>query len=260
MAFALIITNISDGEQKHLLSDRDVRNFKKNITAGAADKNDLILKNSQLSDQHFSIVKDNNCYCLIPEKGKETPVFYEKELLSGILRLQNGTTFFAGDKKFRFIFKPELGTCPRKKDLLTLFSSLIVVFILIFEIFLVSWLPHKIETRKIWEMQIIKQRSFDIMDSLRRKINSLSETNNKTEKCAEFLSKYLNDYVAYIRKNQNNLKLSQWRKIHNDFLQFESIVFNIQKKNIWSGPKEIEITTALQNMLENQIQKENNNE
>ena len=76
----------------------------------------------------------------------------------------------------------------RRKDYVAHIAVLLLVFIIIFELLLVAWLPRKLSSEKLWDRQVAFEEMIDLEDFLRRYIRGDVKYKNSWQEGEGFLA------------------------------------------------------------------------
>ncbi len=109
-------------------------------------------------------------------------------------------------------------------DSLSLFAQLLAGLILITEIALVAWLPRRIQSARLWEGEIARQRVGLLLDDLRRG-NAKAKPGSDLELAARRLvSEQLDHLAAFVRRRQDILGRDTWRQIESDLREYDTML------------------------------------
>ena len=111
---------------------------------------------------------------------------------------------------------------PRKADYITFLAVILFVFILVFELLLVSVLPSKFMEAKSLEAEAARYAMIKLEDDLRRKIQSSKKAVKTGE--VELVSKQLDDIARYLRLNSAAMDRDQVRDVMEDLVKFETVM------------------------------------
>ena len=84
----------------------------------------------------------------------------------------------------------------RRKDYVAHIAIGLFVFIIIFEILLVTWLPSKLITRNLWDRDVALQELISLQDKLRTDIGKSLNFDNKWQEGEARLSMTCLDEIA----------------------------------------------------------------
>ena len=114
---------------------------------------------------------------------------------------------------------------PRKPDLISYLAIFLFVFVGLFEVALVVYLPNKLRSEKGMEEEMAKQLMNKMVDNLRHKTNKLKDKVKTGE--VELVDKCLNDLARYIRLSEAEgsvMNRDQVREVMEDLSAFETII------------------------------------
>ena len=117
----------------------------------------------------------------------------------------------------------------RRKDYVTRLAFALFGFIVLFELFIVTWLPRQLMNEKIWEREIAYQEIVDLEDSLRANVKEgAAKYKNKWQEGEAYMAMdCLNEFAKYMRDHQNDLNREQIREVYEKLREFE------RKYNDW---------------------------
>ena len=145
---------------------------------------------------------------------------------------------------------------PRKADYVTFFAIVLFVFVVVFELLLVSWLPSKMMNAKGIESETAKQEITDLVDTLRKHIRN-HEKRVKTGE-VDLVAKCLDNIARYLRLNSKTMTRDQVRDVMEDLTKFEMIMRGWNKGKSYSKTIEFETTTYLEKIIKNDTNDKNN--
>lgn len=120
----------------------------------------------------------------------------------------------------------------RKKDYVAEIAIGLFVFIIIFEILLVTWLPSKLITRQLWDKDVALQELIHLHDKLRSNIGRSMKFDNKWQEGeAKMAMSCLNELAKYLRKHQGDMTREQIGEVYSVLQQFE------MRYNRWQNKK-----------------------
>ena len=138
----------------------------------------------------------------------------------------------------------------RKKDYVTRVALGLFVFIIVFELLIVTWLPRKLMNEKVWEREIAYQEVADLEDILRRRIKGGLKTKNKWQEGESKMAlDCLNEFAKYMRLHQVDMNREQIGELYEKLRAFERR-FNDWSKGKYSvGFEKLDVNPVLKNSL-----------
>ena len=139
----------------------------------------------------------------------------------------------------------------RRKDYITLLAVWLFVFIIIFEILLVTVLPRMLLKRELWDKEVAHEEMNDLMDILRWRIRKGIKYKTKMDAGEAHMSlDALDDIAKYLRQYQDDLTRSQIRDIYMVLRKIE-VRMNLWRKNKYVVKSEnIDISPLLKTLQE----------
>jgi hypothetical protein len=114
-------------------------------------------------------------------------------------------------------------SCERRKDYVTYLGVLLFCFIILFELYLVLWVPVQLKSRSVLEKEVAKQEMITLADSLRDEIGDL-KTKTRIQDGEVALAKTILDNLAvYIRANQDFLDREQIRDLNKTLQSYDAL-------------------------------------
>ena len=111
---------------------------------------------------------------------------------------------------------------PRKPDYVSYFAVLLFVFVGLFELLLVVYLPSEMSSEKGKEEEMARQIMINLEDSLRRWVKSAAKKVKTGE--VEIVSERLDAIARYLRLNRTSMTREQVRDVMSDLTKFETII------------------------------------
>lgn len=111
----------------------------------------------------------------------------------------------------------------RRKDYIAYMAVFLFFLILIFEILLVTWLPHQMSSAKLWEREVAMEEMIELEDSLRTDFKTLRDEKKDLVDELSLAQDCLNDFAGYLREYQNSLNRGQICDIYYDLKGFEEL-------------------------------------
>ena len=138
----------------------------------------------------------------------------------------------------------------RKKDYVTRVALGLFVFIILFELLIVTWLPRQLMNEKVWEREIAYQEVVDLQDILRRRIKGGLDTKNKWQEGESKMAlDCLNEFAKYMRLHQADMNREQIGELYEKLRAFERR-FNEWSKGKYSvGFEKLDVNPVLKNSL-----------
>jgi len=140
----------------------------------------------------------------------------------------------------------------RRKDYVAHIAVGLFVLIVVFEILLVTWLPRKMITEKLWEREVALQQLVSLEDALRKDVRVGMKFKNKWEEGeAGMALDCLDEIAKYLRKNQDDMTREQIKELYDILQAFD------RRRNKWHDGKysvsfeKIDIEPLLKKSLDN---------
>ncbi len=139
----------------------------------------------------------------------------------------------------------------RHKDYVTNLAIWLFVFILVFELLLVTWLPQKLITEKIWDKDVALAELIDLEDTLRNNIEGAIKFENKWQKGEAYMVlDCLNEVAKYLREYHAKMSRSQIRELYTTLQKFEKRYYQWSENKYCITFNHIDIEPLLQRELD----------
>ncbi len=232
MAFQLTIRHNLEAAAAKDAEAGEVRGFAATrVRVGSGPDCECRLATGELAPLHFTIAAGTaeEQWRLLPEPGCE--LYMGKQPVAAPAELLSGAELRVGHWTFRF--QKDYGgpgACRRRPDHLALVAKLLVGMILVLEIFVVSWLPRRLQAASIWEAQIAKEQTLLLLDNLRaRSIYLTRKTENKTAAAAgTLLAAEMDSLAVQVRRAQRSFSRDQWRGLHKELVALEETIRRLE--------------------------------
>jgi len=118
----------------------------------------------------------------------------------------------------------------RRKDYITYLAVGLFIFVIGFEILLVTWLPRKLHNTLLWQDQVACEEMIELEDLLRAYMIDIKPRQSAMRGEIELMQSCLNEIAGYLREYKDNLTREQTDQIFKQLKYFESI-FTVNIKN-----------------------------
>ena len=117
-------------------------------------------------------------------------------------------------------------SCERKKDYVTILGILLFIFVIVFELYLVLWVPIQLKSRGLLEKEVAKQEMISLADSLRGSLHKINAKDRIQEGEIAIATAVLDNLAVYIRENQDFLNREQIRDLTKTLESYEALAQN----------------------------------
>ncbi len=114
-------------------------------------------------------------------------------------------------------------TCKRKKDLVTFLGVGLFIFVVVFELYLVLWVPVQLKSKKLLEKEVAKQDMIYLADNLRRTLSDVDTKNRIQEGEVTIARTAVDNLAVYIREHQDFLNREQIRELNKTLQSFDAL-------------------------------------
>ena len=137
-----------------------------------------------------------------------------------------------------------------KKDYIAYLAVALFVFVIVFEILLVVWLPRRLHSSIMWEDQIASEEMIELEDLLRAYMIDAKKDRKDLGGEIDLVKGSLDEMAGYLREHKNTLSRSQIDDIYRQLKYFESIYrSNIKPGKSFIASEKIDTSGCLARML-----------
>ena len=115
-------------------------------------------------------------------------------------------------------------SCKRKRDYVTLFAVMMFSLIVLFELYLVFWLPIQLRRENAMVLHVSRQRIAEFADNLRSSCRGLGKKDSLEKGEYAMIQSTLDVLAIYIRENQEHLNMSQLRELEQTMNRIARII------------------------------------
>ncbi len=143
-------------------------------------------------------------------------------------------------------------SCKRKRDYITLFAVMMFSLIVLFELYLIFWLPIQLRQENAMILHVSRQRIAEFADDLRNQCRALKKKDSLEKGEIAMTQSVLDVMAIYIRENQEHLNMSQLRDLEQTMNRIARLIQGWQN-NKFIIQRETFDTTPLQKALEEKL-------
>lgn len=186
---------------------------------------------------------------------EDARVFFnqEKTAFAGRRPLLSGDCLRVGHYTFRFQRVRKRAASQRRTDLLSGFAKVILVFIFLFEVGLVYWLPRKLKNSQVMARTILAQNVFKELDSLRKDLHRAekhADDSSLPSLTRSIVDEELTQLAHYLRENEKALSRDQWRQIRGNLARYDLLLKQADSGRLGAPLPELERDLAVRKILE----------
>lgn len=247
LAVLISIKNVLETASDHFAVARVQRYDSGPVTIGSKDDCDCVMESDDFRPVHFTLKELGEEWYLEPAEGAE--LYINNKAADKSVVVKNGDEIRIGHWLLKFQKVFESVKIGRSADLISRFTQILVIAILLCELFLVVWLPRKLKNAEIWALDYEKQRTAHLIDKLRSKNRILSNDNELTKAAREFIQDRLNTIASYIRKNEQQLTMEQWGRINQDLAFLKDSLAKIEENRLLQPQPPIDADAGVKALL-----------
>lgn len=117
-------------------------------------------------------------------------------------------------------------SCRRKRDYVTISAVLMFALIVLFELYLIFWLPIQLRRENAMILHVSRQRITEFADSLRNSCNGLNRKDSLQKGEIALIQSTLDVLAIYIRENQEHLNMAQLKELEQTLNRIAGLVQN----------------------------------
>ena len=117
-------------------------------------------------------------------------------------------------------------SCKRKRDYVTISAVLMFALIVLFELYLIFWLPIQLRRENAMILHVSRQRVTEFADSLRNSCNGLNRKDSLQKGEIALIQSTLDVLAIYIRENQEHLNMAQLKELEQTLNRIAGLVQN----------------------------------
>ncbi len=117
-------------------------------------------------------------------------------------------------------------TCKRKRDYITVLGVILFFGVVLFELYLVFWVPVQIKSHGTLEGEVAKQEMINLLDDVRNDIGNVKTEGRIQDGELNLARNVLDSIATYVRENQERMSKSQIKDTYNMVQSYRSLVQN----------------------------------
>ena len=217
---------------------------KKSISIGSQKKHDVCL--SEFKNVNIIIEKGDESGYLLKKKSKNEKVKINDLIIEdGETTLRNGDLIQIENYQLRFNIQFDRASHSRKIGLISYLSTALILSILIAELSILVILPKKIENLQIWSLEVVKQRTLELLDNLRYRCSHPDQvrTDPFYIETVKLLANELDKMATYLRRYEAELQTKQITELYRDISSFEQILNHLEDGSLY--PQRVSLETQI---------------
>ena len=120
----------------------------------------------------------------------------------------------------------------RRKDYITYVAVGLFVFVIVFEVLLVTWLPRRLHSSILWQDQVVCEEMIELEDLLRAYMIDIKPRFRNISGEIELVQSCLNEIAGYLREHKDDLSRDHIDEISARLRYFEGIYQNKIRQGI----------------------------
>lgn len=138
----------------------------------------------------------------------------------------------------------------RRKDYMAYLAIVLFMFVIAFEILLVTWIPRTLHSSEMWQDQIACEEMIQLEDLLRAYMIDSKRRSKVMDGEIGLLQDSLDEIAGYLREHKENITRDQIDVIYRHLKYFESIYrSNIKKDKSFNVAEKIDTAKYLDRLL-----------
>jgi hypothetical protein len=195
------------------------------IKIGSKDGCDLVIKSKHILPVHAELYHQMPVYHLAGSHSAFIEI-NDSEVLKWPVVLADSDIITLGDVKYKFTIIQPVIKRSKKAAFSAYLAFALLVFLLIFELLIMIWLPYKLKESKAWETVTARQFTVRQVDILRSKAKNLNvpDGNQNIERLKKLLQSTVDKTADYLRVYGEKLSLDQAITVRTQLNYINSII------------------------------------
>jgi len=140
-----------------------------------------------------------------------------------------------------------------KTDYLATLAKVLIVFIIIIEVIIVTWLPNRLKQGELFEQEIAYQNCSLLLDELRTetrdKLNYKRKRPDVTTPLVREVMNKLDSKAWFLRNNTSRLTAEQVTMLHNELLAYKKVLSKIKMEPMNNKLPDIDQEQLIEDIL-----------
>ena len=197
------------------------------------------------------IRREANGRFFIEVRDASIPVQVNEEILASGARRQvwSGDELRFGDQ--RCLLEVRFSPRPQRFSLRVMsgITAAILGITLISEIFLIGWLPARLNRQEVWGVDVARQKTLALADTLRKRSAPVAEDSAESAAARKLLAYTLDQLVIQLREHGYNMDAQQLTACYDVLLQIEKRLNAVDDQTLLPVPTELEAKPFLDRIL-----------
>ena len=221
------------------------------ITIGSSSQCDVCLDDHKGIE--FSIKKSSDSSYYLDKQNCDSEI---KVNTSAIDRdhfsLKNGDEIQLENYGLRFCIEFSSVGRNSRVGLISRISTVLIISIVILEFSIIAILPKQVEKRQIWELEVMRQRTLDLVDSLRNRCHLLSKSGKKAFylETVQLIQNELDKIAVYLRRYASKVEMEEISRFYKDISYFQTILNKLDTNELYPAEITLDIDAHINAIFE----------
>jgi len=212
------------------------------------------VEDADVEGEFFSIRDDQTnsaTYTLAANEETENTVYVNHRPVSGTTTIRNGDEIRVKHWTFRFFRTYPLTRFSRKAGMLSVCAKVLVALIFLGEIAFAVYLPRQLHAAKLWQEEILEQKTLMLLDKLKRRSRPKNSAEDGLAGAGQSLiQQAIKKRTAFVRKNREKMSTEQWARMRQDLLTYEQLLRDIRRGEAWQAIPELKPAEGVKSLLQ----------
>ena len=138
----------------------------------------------------------------------------------------------------------------------------LLIFVVLVEFSVITWLPGQIRERNLWGKELVRQKTYSLLDTLRNRTRALSTEEafiarkNVSDMRTLNLVRYEADQIAfYLRRNRYTVSLDTLEQIRSDLNRYNLLIDKLAQGSVFPEAMKLDIKPYLDLRAKQELEK-----
>ena len=215
---------------------------KNRLTIGSEKTDDITLP--KISPCQISILKINHSHYSVHKDTPSVPIkINEKHLRTDSSTIKNGDRIHLENYLLQFTIEFQTVDQHRNSNWMVFISAALILGILFLETGGIIFLAKHMAKRKLWGVEITRQRTVELLDGMRSQCENLADKaqDDLHREIIYLVEQELDSIAIYIRKFISDLNEDQVNEIYRDISHFEQILNDLEGGSLFPEKETINL-------------------
>lgn len=223
------------------------------VRVGSRTDCECVVDSEDLAPVHYTLdaSDDTGRWRVTPHPQRGSPVFLNGEAICEPSVVRSGDELRVGHWTFRLQRVADRVSRARRTGLIEAAAKVLLCLTLAAETLLVAWLPHQLQSVRLWELRVAQHEATFELDRLRRTLQREPETGVSLDDTARrLLADELDSLARFLRQEQDRLTRGQWRRVQADLLEYERVLERLRDGAAFRPVPEVDIEAGVRSIVD----------